>query len=166
MKAKGLLLLMLTLVSCDRQVAPVPAAAEKLAATQTQPAPAQATQSPQQFWSTFRAAVLAGDRPALQEIARFPFVTRGASDDDPTVPHDAATFDALLPQILAQDTGMTKEGETVRDYIERHPDLPPIAAGGGKSAPVEAGAAQFVAGPLTFEKVGKRWYWVSAYLEE
>ena len=166
MKVKGLLPLMLLLVACDRKVTPAPAAPETSAAPQQQTAAEEAAQSAQQFWAKYRAAVLAGDGAALQEIVRFPFVTRGATDDDPSIPHDAAAFAGLLPKILAQDTGLTKDGETVRDYIERHPELPPISTGGGQSVPVEADAVQFVAGPLSFEKIGNRWYWVSAYLEE
>jgi hypothetical protein len=166
MKAKGLLLLMVSLVACDRQNTSAPTEPVMPAAAQEQAAPATATQSPQDFWSEFRVAVLANDSAALQKVARFPFVTRGATDDEPNVSHDEAAFAGLLPKILAQDTGLTKEGETVRGYIERHPELPAIVSGGGQSVPVEADAAQFAVGPLNFAKTGNRWYWVSAYVEE
>ena len=165
MKVKGLLPLLLLLVACDRQVTPAPPEPGKPVAPQEQAAPAAATQSAQEFWSQFRVAALAGELTALQKIARFPFVTRGTTDDDSSTSHDEADFAGLLPKILAQDTGLSSAGETVREYIERHPDLPAVAAGGGQSVPVEANATQFAAGPLTFEKIGNRWYWVSAYLE-
>ena len=165
MKVKGLLLLMVLLAACDRQVTSAPTGPAKPAATQSQTAPEAATQSPQQFWSEFRVAALAGDSAGLKTIARFPFVTRGTTDDDPAVSHDAAAFAELLPKILAEDTGLSKDGETVREFVERHAELPAIPAGGGQSAPVDANATQFSAGPLNFEKIGNRWYWVSAYLE-
>jgi len=165
MKLKGLLPLMLLLVACDRQPMPATSAPEKPAATQGQAAPVAAAQSPQEFWSKFRVAALAGDHAALQGIARFPFVTRGTDDDDPNVSHDEAAFAGLLPKILAQDTGLTRDGETMREYIERHPDLPSVAVGGGQFVPVAADAAQFSAGTLNFEKIDNRWYWVLAYLE-
>ena len=165
MKVKGLLPLMLLLVACDRQATPAPPEPGKPAASQDQAAPAAATQSAQEFWSEFRVAARAGELTALQKIARFPFVTRGTTDDDSSTSHDEAGFAELLPKILAQDTGLSSTGETVREYIERHPEIPAIAAGAGQSVPVEPNATQFVAGPLTFEKLGDRWYWVSAYLE-
>ncbi|HEU5137664.1 MAG TPA: hypothetical protein VFU13_21150 [Steroidobacteraceae bacterium] len=165
MKVKTLLPLMLLLVACDRQVAPAAPEPGKPAQTPEQAAPVAAAQTPQEFWSGFRVAALADDRASLQDIARFPFVTRGTTDDDANISHDEAAFAGLIPKIFAQDTGLSSEGETVRQYIERHPELPPIATGGGQSVPVEQGATQFAAGPLNFEKVGNRWYWVSAYLE-
>jgi len=166
MKVKGLLLLMVSLVACDRQVTSAPTEPVKPAAAQEQTAPAAATQSPQEFWSEFRVAALADDRAALQKLARFPFVTRGTTDDDSSISHDEVAFAELVAKVFAQDTGLSKGGETVRAYLERHTELPPIAVGGGQSVPVEANAAQFSAGPLNFEKIGDRWYWVSAYLEE
>jgi hypothetical protein len=162
MKCKGLLLLMLSLAACDRPVTPAPTEAEKPTAIATE----AATQTPQQFWSEFRAAAIAADSAALQKLARFPFVTRGATDDDPSISHDEAAFAELLPKILAQDTGLSKEGETVRQYLDSHPELPAIATGAGQSVPMGADATQFVAGPLSFEKIGNRWLWVSAYLED
>ena len=165
MNVKGLLPLMLLLVACDRQPAPTSPEPGTPTATSEQAAPVAATQSAQEFWSSFRVAALAEDRAALKEIARFPFVTRGTTDDDSNISHDEAAFAELLPRILSQDTGLSSGGETVRQYIERHPELPPIAIGGGQSASVEANATQFAAGPLNFEKTGNRWYWVSAYLE-
>jgi hypothetical protein len=166
MKANGLLLFTLLLAACDRQEAPTPAPAEQPAASQSRAAPPVAVSSAQRFWSTFREAALGQDLSALQPMTRFPFVTRGATDDDPSVANDAAAFAELLPRILAQDVGLSAEPETVRQYIERHPELPTIATGAGQSTPVAADATQFFAGPLGFEKVGEQWYWVSASLEE
>ncbi len=165
MKLNGILPLMLLLVACDRQVTPASPEPGKPVATPEQAASEAATQSPQEFWSSFRVAALAEDGAALKGIARFPFLTRGTTDDESSISHDEPAFAELLPKILAQDTGLSSEGETVRQYIERHPELPPIATGGGQSAPVEVNATQFTAGPLSFEKIGDRWYWVSAYLE-
>ncbi len=164
MKSKGLMLLaMVLLASCSKQVSSE-STAESSSVQQSQPT--RQVQSAQLFWNTFRTAALANDRAALLAITRFPFTTRGATDADPAVSHDQAAFEQLLPSILEQDSGLSAEPQTVRQYIERHPELPTIATGAGQSMPVTANATQFSAGPLSFAKVGDRWYWVSAYLEE
>jgi len=166
MRFKGLLLLMLLLAACDEQAISTRTQPTQANPSATQPAPPAVLESAQQFWSRFRAAALAGNTATLQQIARIPFTTRGISDDDPTVAHDAAAFAALVPRILAQDTGFNAEPETVLQYIERHSELPTIATGGGQSEPVPADAAEFRAGPLTFARIEQRWYWQSAYLDE
>lgn len=81
MKANGLLLFTLLLAACDRQEAPTPAPAEQPAASQSRAAPPVAVSSAQRFWSTFREAALGQDLSALQPMTRFPFVTRGATDE-------------------------------------------------------------------------------------
>jgi hypothetical protein len=165
MKLTGLLLLTLSLAACGERTssttapaAPPPDAHVAAAAT--------ASQTAQQFWTGFRAAVAINDSAALAAMARFPFVTRGVTDDDPKVSHDEATFAALLPKLLAQDTGLGAQPESVSAFVARHADLPPIALGGGQFAPVPADATQFSAGPLQFEKSDEKWLWASAYLEE
>jgi hypothetical protein len=169
MKCKLLLLLPFMLAACGRQD---PAPAEPRApAPAAQPTTAtagavQATQSAQEFWSKFRAAALAEDHAALASMARVPFMTRGETDDDPTVTHEAAELTQLLPGILAQDTGLAAEPEPVRAYLERHAEVPQVALGGGQFAPVSDDATRFSAGPLGFEKIDGRWYWVSAYLAQ
>lgn len=164
MKLTGLLLLTLSLAACGERTSSTTAPATppdaRVAATPT------TSQTAQQFWVGFRSAVATNDSAALTGMARFPFVTRGVSDDDPKVPHDEAAFAALLPKILAQDTGLGAQPETVSAFVARHADPPPIAVGGGQFAPVPDDATQFSAGPLEFEKSGEKWLWASAYLEE
>ncbi len=169
MKLTGLLLLTLLLAACgERNSTPAAPAAPAAMPPPDVPVAQAATmpQTAQQFWTDFRAAVAANNPAAMQAMARFPFVTRGVSDGDPEVPHDEVAFAALLPKILAQDTGLGAQPETVSAFVARHADLPPIAVGGGQFTPVPADATHFSAGPLDFEKSGERWRWVSAYLEE
>jgi membrane-bound lytic murein transglycosylase B len=166
MKFKGLLLLMLLLTACGKEATSTAAQPAPTSTMATQPAPEAAQESAQQFWAKFRTAALAGNNAALQEIALIPFTTRGTTDGDPAATHDAAAFAALVPKILAQDTGLSAQPETVLQYIERHAELPTIATGGGQSKPVPADATEFRAGPLVFAKIQQRWYWQSAYLEE
>jgi hypothetical protein len=167
--SKGwMLLATLLLVACGKQVASQ-GAGESPNAQQSQPAeavPAAPAHSAQLFWQGFRAAALANDPAALRSITRFPFTTRGTVDADAVVTHDLAGFEQLLPRIFEQDVGLSAEPQTVRQYIERHPELPTIATGAGQFKPVPADATRFSAGPLDFEKADNRWYWVSAYLEE
>ncbi len=40
-------------------------------------------QSLQEFWTAFRGAVLAGDKNKIASMYKFPFETKGTSDDDP-----------------------------------------------------------------------------------
>lgn len=165
MNLRGLMVLAtLLLMACSKQVASEGTAESN---SSTSPPKSQAAaQSAQSFWVAFRGAALAKDRAALLALTRFPFITRGATDGDPSVSHDRAAFERILPQILDQDTGLNAAPQTVRQYLESHPSLPTIAMGGGQSQAVAADATQFAAGPLNFQKVNDRWYWTSAYLEE
>lgn len=81
-------------------------------------------QSFQEFWSDFRSAVLADDKNKILSMTKFPFKTRGVSDDDPVVSHDKASFIRILPRLLDQDTGISVEPETMRDLIKRTIKVP------------------------------------------
>jgi hypothetical protein len=163
--------LVMSLAGCDKAPPQTSVSQESPAATAQVPAaPAAPTLSPQveppaAFWSRFRTAVLSDDRAALQSMVRFPFKTRGVSDDDPVVSHDQAAFWDIYARVLAQDTGYG-QGQTERQHIESNAQLPSEALGDGKTEPVKDDATQFRVGALEFEKSGDKWYWVSAYLEE
>src|SRR5687767_1097648 len=162
-----LIALGMLIAGCGEQVPQEASSITPAASTVT---PAAPTAPPQMetahaFWSRFRNAVLSEDRPALLSMTRFPFKTRGVTDEDPVVENDQAAFWPIYARVLAQDTGYGA-GETERQHIKRNIELPPIAMGGGQFVPVSEDAAEFRVGALQFEKSGDRWFWVFAYLDE
>src|SRR5688500_13271637 len=164
----GWIVLMGTLVGgCGEKLSQAAPDSRIAAAAMSDPLPAADARSEnvQLFWQEFRGAVLADDRTALLSRVRFPFTTRGQSDDDPVISHDQPGFWEVYARLMAQDVGLSQP-QTVRQLIENHPQPPPIALGGGKTAAVTEDAGEFHAGPLSFEKIGGRWYWVSAFEEE
>jgi len=112
----------------------------------------------QAFWSDFRSAVLGGDRAKTLAMTAFPFKTRGPSDADPIISHDAASFSGLLDTLLTQDPGLKPEPETMRAFIERTPTVPTTTMGdGGQSARV---------GAFVFQWTSGRWKFTMAYTED
>lgn len=163
----GLSVLVAVFAGCGKAPSPAhsaPEGAPASPAAQTLAADPR-TGTAQAFWSEFRRAVRADDRAKLLALVRFPFTTRGQLDDDPIVPYDQSRFWDVYARLLSQDTGLAMEPETVRQYIEEQEQPPPYALGGGQTEPVGEDAVEFYAGPLTFQKIEGRWYWVSAYEE-
>jgi hypothetical protein len=114
------------------------------------------TQSFDRFWAAFRQAVVAGDKGGIMSVTRFPFETRGESDDDPVKTYNRAQFPALLDTLLAQDAGERMETETMRHFIERTTTaaLPPRTAAAADNAGV---------GTFAFMKIDGRWVFWRAY---
>ena len=113
------------------------------------------------FWIDFRAAVLASDIDRVRALTRWPFETRGESDDDTVVAHDEASFAALYPRIVTipvytpTSTGFTEQ--TMREFIEAHPTLPANARLSDTFTRL---------GEFEFAREGQRWHFVRAYLSE
>jgi hypothetical protein len=115
------------------------------------------TESFERFWPAFRQAILAGDKGKIVAVTRFPFETRGPSDDDPVRQHDRAAFPALLDSLLTQQSG-SMSGGTTRQLIERTTTLTARnVAPGGKEARV---------GRFSFQNPDGRWWFTRAYVDE
>jgi hypothetical protein len=111
----------------------------------------------ERFWAAFRQAILAGDREKVASVTRFPFETRGPSDDDPVRKHNRAAFPALLDSLLAQQSGSVSGG-TTRQLIERTTTP--------SQRNVAPGAKEARVGRFSFENVDGRWWFTRAYTTE
>lgn len=132
-------------------------AAASTPTTQSGLADAQ-TQSFDRFWAAFRQAVLVGDKTSIASVTRFPFETRGVSDDDPVKKYDRAAFSAVLDTLLAQRSDEGREDETVRQFVTRTTTLPPRTLGdSGNDAAV---------GPFSFVRSDGRWQLTRVYTTE
>jgi len=107
------------------------------------------------FWSEFRRAMLADDIDRLSRMTRFPLEVRGETDADPVVRVDRAQLKGTVSRIIAQDSGMGAQQETVRQFIERTPSIKPT------SVEPDGGAARV--GDFVFERVDGRWLLVRVY---
>lgn len=141
-KFVGVLLLTLMLPACTAQP----------------PAAKNAEEGFEGFWNGFRAAVLADDPQKVAAMTQFPFKTRGVMDSDPVASHERAGFLKLWDKLLAQDPGLKREPETMRQFIQRKTQ---IVATDLERTGSAARIASFV-----FEKVNDRWLFTMAYVEE
>jgi hypothetical protein len=112
----------------------------------------------ERFWMVFRQAVLAGDKDRVASMTRFPFETRGTMDDDPVKTHDRASFLRILDRLLADDAGTTAASETMRQYIERTTTL--------TERNVAPGDTEARVGNFGFARLGGRWLFTRAYIDE
>jgi len=112
----------------------------------------------QVFWTNFRAAVLADRTDQVAEHTAFPFKTRGPVDSDPIVTHTKESFLKNFAKWINMDVGLSKEPESMRQYIERKTTVTvkDVSANG-----VGARVANFV-----FNKARGRWLFTMAYVEE
>ena len=109
------------------------------------------------FWSAFRAAALADKVDQLASLARFPVEVRGPNDTDPVVTQGREAFAETFTQVLKQDSGARPEPESVRQFLERTPEV-----GQGDVEP-DGRAARV--GDFVFERIGDRWLLVRVYLD-
>ena len=110
------------------------------------------------FWADFRAAALANDLDRVVAMTQIPFRTKGLLDEDPEGIYDAAGFRKLWPDLLEQDPGLSPEPETMARFIERKREL--------GTQDLEPGGSRARVGQFVFEKVGAKWLFTQAYVEE
>jgi hypothetical protein len=109
------------------------------------------------FWARFREAVLAHDAGRVVALTAFPFKTRGPLDSDAVRSHDTAGFRNLFEKLLQQDSGASKDVESMQKFIERTPRVSDKSYGdGGASARV---------GAFLFQKIEGQWRFVLAYID-
>ena len=113
----------------------------------------------QKFWSDFRAAALAKDTEKIVSMTNFPFKTKGILDSDPVAAHDASSFGKLLPKLLQQDVGKSREPEPMLRFMERKANVTAKDLG-------QPGANNVRVGQFVFQKVQGRWLFAQAYVEE
>jgi hypothetical protein len=113
-------------------------------------------QSLQEFWSVFRGEVLAGDKKKIASMTKFPFKTRGVSDDDPIITHNRDSFIRMLDRLLKHDPGLRREPDTMRDLVERTVIVPKKYIFGD----------MFRIGDFCFEKTQGIWHFTKAYTDD
>ncbi len=115
-------------------------------------------QSFYEFWGHFQSGVLTGNKEQVAAVTFFPFKTRGMLDSDPVRLHDRRSFDELFDRLLAQDSGLQKEPEPMRDLIQRTDFSQP--------KPVKKHNSRERIGTFVFQRLDNRWRFVMAYLDE
>lgn len=135
---------------------------DKAQATATAPKPTGAGESFATFeayWPAFRAAVQSNDKQRVATLTRFPFETRGDSDDDAVKQLTREQFVHALDSMLSEDPGLLMNGrETQREHIARSATLTARQyASGDETARV---------GNFQFEKQGGNWWFTRAYVSE
>lgn len=116
----------------------------------------RASQTVDEFWSAFRAAVANKDNSAIASLSEFPFKTRGTLDSAPVVVHDRSSFLKVVDRMLDQDPGLKAEPETMRDLIKRTARIQPSSAGGSSAR----------LGSFVFQTSQGRWRFTMAYIDE
>lgn len=111
-----------------------------------------------EFWGHFKSGVLAGNKEQVAAVTCFPFKTRGMLDSNPVRLHDRRSFDDLFDRLLAQDSGLKKEPEPMRDLIQRT-DFSQVK-------PVKKHNSRERIGNFVFQRLDNRWRFVMAYLDE
>lgn len=111
-----------------------------------------------EFWVHFKIGVLAGNKEQVAAVTFFPFKTRGMLDSDPVRLHDRQSFEELFDRLLAQDSGLKKEPEAMRDLIQR------TDFSGAKS--VKKHHSRERIGNFVFQRIDSQWRFVMAYLDD
>jgi hypothetical protein len=111
----------------------------------------------QEFWLTFRKAVIENDTLKIAELTRFPFETRGEMDTDPIVKFDRTNFFKVFKVYLGQET-YWNENEGFISSLEEIKRLTII-----DSSTVHENWTRV--GDLEFEKIDGNWKLVFAYLQ-
>ena len=73
----------------------------------------------QQFWTTFRKAVIDNDTIEIIQHTKFPLETRGPKDSDPIVKYDRQDFIRVFKKYLNQHSGMRAPNETQFEVIKQ-----------------------------------------------
>ena len=117
--------------------------------------------TPQQYWSDFRQAVIAGDYQKLRVYTQFPLAVHGIVDGIPVQNIGSEQFETVMKKVLDQPLA-SYEGDKVVNYTQRELVLKTTDARTAKSEPDKS----FRIGELVFEKKGNTYKLVSVYLSE
>ena len=113
------------------------------------------------FWNNFRQAVIANDKNAVLEMARFPFEVRGPTDAEPVRHLDRQQFLLIYAKLLSQPVYLPESDKVVsrsmRELIVAKPVLDPS----NLLTPAMVRFYQF-----EFTTVDGRWFFTRAFLEE
>jgi hypothetical protein len=114
-----------------------------------------------QFWKAFKQAVLDDNKETIIALTHFPFEVRETDDSDAVKSYEQKDFDPLYERLISQQVyfpeGGSVSSKSMRQLIEGKPQITP----GDFITPNLIQYIQF-----EFERIGDKWFFARAYLEE
>jgi len=114
-----------------------------------------------QYWSTFRQAVLDNNKEKIVAMTRFPFEVRGPDDSDPLKHYDRKGFLAIYERLVAQPVFLPSDGKIIsksmRQLIGEKKEITPADY-------LTSDSIQFH--QFEFKRIKGKWFFTRAYLEE
>ncbi|MDD2631950.1 MAG: hypothetical protein PHH42_05730 [Bacteroidales bacterium] len=117
-----------------------------------------------EFWFTFRHAILQDDTSFIIKHTIFPIKVRGPLDGEPIVELNKENFTTIFNVFLNQISGLNTENysETELEYIVRNPTLPLENLNKfNNHCPTDI----IMVGAMEFENADNEWYLRMLYLE-
>lgn len=112
----------------------------------------------QEYWKTFRAAVLHKDVSAVANSSRFPFELRQTLDDSPARQIRRDEFMRIFPTLLESDAGVSAKPSAMKDHVRANAQL--------SASSCNAQQNQFSVGTWTFQRTTEGWKFVQAFMDE
>lgn len=122
------------------------------------PAEMSCSESAQQYWKTFRIAVLQDDLSTIANLSRFPFEVRGILDESAKRKILREEFLRLFPLLLGTDPGMSATPTTMKSFLNTTRYLSPSFC--------NTYGNQFRIGAWVFQLTSEGWRFVQASVDE
>ena len=154
------LVLVVTLVACDAPVSSNARVGADYWAKEDLKNPCP--ESAQQYWKTFRSAVLKNDPNAVADMTHFPFLLSIGSLDHnrKDIYLSRKEFIALFPRLLPTEQGVTETITTMKEYVKAASMIPKPS----KSCAADGG--QFGVGNWIFWLKPEGWRFVQAGVDD
>lgn len=143
-------------VVCQFVLLAILAACQEQVTAEKNPCP----ESAQQFWKTFRSAILKNDIQAIADITQFPFqLSVGSLDfNRKEILLNRKKFIAIFPKLLPVDPGISEAHKTMKGYAEAMSSIP--------SKSCMSDGALFRIGDWVYELKPEGWRFVQAFAGE
>ncbi len=116
------------------------------------------SKSAQEYWKTFRIAVLEDDLSMIANLSRFPFEVRGILDESDKRTILREEFSTIFPALLKTDPGMSATPTTMKSLLKSTIYLSPSFCNTYQN--------QFRVGTWVFELTPEDWRFVQAFFDE
>lgn len=116
------------------------------------------SKSAQQYWKTFRNAILQNDQTSIANLSHFPFEVRGILDESNKRKILRDELLKLVPALLEADPGMSPTPTTMKLLLDTTTCLSPSCC--------NAYGNQFRVGTWVFELTSEGWRFVQAFVDE
>ncbi|WP_295428666.1 hypothetical protein [uncultured Thiodictyon sp.] len=114
--------------------------------------------SAEQYWKTFRNAVLQNDLSTIVNLSSFPFEVRGILDENTKRTILREEFHKLFPSLLEADPGMSPTPTTMKWLLNTATSLSPSFCNAYEN--------QFRVGTWVFELTSDGWRFIQAFVDE